>query len=162
MEETDGAEPSTCYYSKESKQTVSTELQWPHQLDRKAACKRSLCSRSLLQLYCSKMAEHGQLHPAWLGTACLTLPAALPYFTSAWFTQRMKSPSTKATGKWTRRTLHPLQEGLLTRMVAFTGGCRDRKLPWCTGGYFLWDGNGALLNKAKLQASQHTTALAIK
>lgn len=59
MEETAGAEPSICYYSKERKRTISSELQQPHKLDIKAECEHLHCGVSLLQLYCYKMADHG-------------------------------------------------------------------------------------------------------
>lgn len=80
MEATAGAEPLVCYYSKESKQTVSTELQRADKLDIKAACEHSHCSMTLLQMYWYKMADHGHLNPARLGNACLTLLAGSALF----------------------------------------------------------------------------------
>lgn len=82
------------------------------------------------------------------------LSSALPYCMNAWSTQGMKNPSPRQLGM-----LHLSQEGLLAHRAALTGSARTEN---CTWGYFPRDGKGALLNKARLQASQHTTALAIK
>lgn len=121
MEETAGAEPSICYYSKESKQTVSTELGQPHKPDIKALYKRWCCSMDLLQLSWYKMADHGHLDPAW---ECMSDSSPLLCLIArAWFTQGMKNPITRQLGM-----LCFSQEGQLTHRVAFTGGCQDRKL----------------------------------
>lgn len=65
-----GAEPSISYYSKESKQTVSTELGQPHKPDRKAHCKRWHCCMDLLQLSWYKMEDQRHLDPARIGNTC--------------------------------------------------------------------------------------------
>lgn len=123
MEETAGAKPSTCYNSKESKETVSTELGQPHKPDIKALCKHWCCCMNLVQLSWYKIEDQGHLDPARMGNACPALLPALSHCMSAWSTQGMKNPSTRQLGM-----LHLSQEGLLTHRVAFTGGCQDRKL----------------------------------
>lgn len=75
MEETAGAKPSTCYYSKESKETVSTELGQPHKPDIKPLCKRWCCCTNLVQLSWYMIEDQGHLDPARMGNAC---PALLP------------------------------------------------------------------------------------
>lgn len=113
-----GAEPSICYYSKESKQAVSTERQSPHKLHIKATCERSHCSVRLLQLYWYKMADHEHLNPAWLGNACLTLLAG-----SALFYECLIHLVNEESYHKDNREMNPENAGCFARRTAHTYGC---------------------------------------
>lgn len=118
-----GAEPSICYYSKENRQTVSTELGQSHKPDIKALCKHWCCCTNLLQLSWYKIEDMGHLGAARIGNAC---PAPLPCSPSLY--QCLVHPGDeesqhKAAGNaasFARRAAHT--------QGSFTGGCQDRKL----------------------------------
>lgn len=137
------------------KQADSTELGQPHKPDIKELSRYWCCCMNLLQLSWYKIEGQRHSDPAGIGNACPTLPPCSPLLYECLVHPGNEESQDKAAGKCCifckKSCSHP---GLL-----LLGAVRTEN---CTWGYFPGDGKGALLNKARLQASQHTTALAIK
>lgn len=135
-----GVQPSICYDSKESKQTVSAELGQPHKPDIKALCKHWHCCINLLQLSWYEMEDQRHLDPARIGNA---YPTLLPC--SALLYECLVHPGNEESqqkGSWECCIF--LKKGRSHTGLLLLGAVRTEN---CTWGYFPPDGKGHCLTK---------------